>query len=273
MYLESRPYSLSINGMPMDFSSPRLMGIVNLTPDSFYGDSRCAAPGQALERVGFQLEQGADIIDLGACSTRPGAEALSAEEEWKRLEPALSLIRSRYPDIPLSVDTFQPEVARRAARDYAISIINDVSGGCPEMDEIVGEYRLPYVLTASKPMTSVEDLIRWFSVRMDRLREKNVADILVDPGFGFGKTLEDNYDLLARLSDFQALQAPILVGVSRKSMIYKLLDISPAEALNGTTAVHMLALQGGASVLRVHDVAEAAQCLKIHQTYNKRRIQ
>lgn len=252
-----------------------VMGIVNVTPDSFYADSRVEAGEALLAKVAQHVQEGASIIDVGACSTRPGSEAVSAQEEMQRLRPALELIRRHYPDLILSVDTFRAEVARMAVEEFAVAIINDVSGGDADADmfRTVADCGVPYVLTHSASCykqashESIEDMIRSLAVKLAELRALGVADVLIDPGFGFGKSLEDNYRLLRRLADFRVLDAPILVGVSRKSMAYKLLDIKPEDALNATTVLHTLALQSGVEILRVHDVKAAVECIKLVEFY------
>ena len=252
------------------------MGILNVTPDSFYAASRVQEEVAIRERVAQMLSEGANIIDVGAFSTRPGASEVSETEEMQRLDQALTIIRKNFPDALVSVDTFRADVARRCVRDFGVNIINDVSGGLLDdaLFETVAELQVPYVLTHSGGLadaptaaseTFVEDVCRFFAERLQRLYELGVADVILDPGFGFGKTLEQNYQLMHRLSDIVGLfpDNPVLVGVSRKSMIYNLLEITPDEALNGTTVLHTLALQAGARILRVHDVREAVEVVRI----------
>lgn len=279
MCQSKKVYSLNLNGRLCQLDATLVMGIVNVTPDSFYADSRVEAGDALLAKIAQHLQEGASIIDVGACSTRPGSEAVSAREEMQRLRPALELIRRHYPDLLLSVDTFRAEVARMAVEEFAVAIINDVSGGDADADmfRTVAECGVPYVLTHSascyKPASdessdeSIEDMIRSLAIKLAELRALGVADVLIDPGFGFGKSLEDNYRLLRRLADFRVLDAPILVGVSRKSMAYKLLDIKPEEALNATSVLHTLALQSGVEILRVHDVKAAVECVKLVDYY------
>lgn len=270
-----RNYSLNIRGQLRQLEQPWTMGILNLTPDSFYAGSRQKGPQAALERARQMLEEGAQILDIGAASSRPGAQLLSPREEIQRLTPTLKLLREKLPGAILSVDTFQAEVAQAAA-DLGADMINDISGGTldPAMPATAGRLGLPVVLMHirgnpqnMRQEARYEHLIREISLFLSRqmalFREKGVADIIVDPGFGFAKNLEHNYQLLARLDKLHLLEAPLLVGLSRKSMIGKLLGTSPEESLNGTTAVHMLALQKGAHILRVHDVRAAAQAIKI----------
>lgn len=255
---------------------PQVMGILNLTPDSFYAGSRCRDAETIVGRVRQLVEEGADMIDVGACSSRPGAEEVSPEEEKRRLAAGLEVIRKHCPDCCISVDTFRADIAEWAVREYRADIINDISGGEADarMFEVVADTGVPYILMHMRGTfrtmmddTSydhvVADLLQWFAARIDRLTRMGAKDIIVDPGFGFSKTLDTNYALMNRLSEFAALDVPLLVGVSRKSMIYKLLDTVPEESLNGTTVLHTLALLGGADILRVHDVKAAVETVKI----------
>lgn len=266
----------------MDLSIPRVMGILNVTPDSFFSSSRYMSEEGIWRRVEEILEEGADIIDVGACSTRPGIELVSEEEELLRLRLALHLIRKRWPNIPVSVDTFRSGIARSVVNEYGVDMINDISGG--EMDdnmfETVAELKVPYILMHMKgtPQTmqinpSYDNLLMeicmYFSKKIQKLREFGANDIILDPGFGFGKTIENNFELLRRLSDFEFLELPLLIGVSRKSMIYKTLNYTPEQSLNGTTVLNALALANGANILRVHDVKEARECVELLQTYKK----
>ncbi len=280
MYRQTPTYSLNIGGKLLSLDKPLVMAIVNLTPDSFYASSRVAGTDALVERVEDCLSQGADIIDVGACSTRPGSEACGAKEEWARLGPALALLRQRWPKATLSLDTFRSEVARRAVQDYGVDIINDVSGGelDAEMFATVADCHVPYVLTHSpvrygqsvgQADNSVEGVLRYLAAKLSELRMLGVAEVMVDPGFGFGKSLEENYALLRRLRDFEVLDAPLLVGLSRKRMAYEPLGDTPADALTATTVLHTLALQGGARILRVHDVKAAADCIKIMDLYQQ----
>lgn len=256
------------------------MGIVNITPDSFFDGGSYRTEAEILGRCETVIDQGADIIDIGAVSTRPGAQAVSLEEERRRLESALGPIRKRFPDALVSADTYRAEIVRSVAADYGADIINDISGGDfdPDMFAAVAALNIPYVLTHIKgtPDTMqknpvyddvMTDIIRFFSERVQRLRACGVKDIIIDPGFGFGKTVEHNYEILRRLKDLDIFEMPVLAGVSRKSMICKLLEVDAKHALNGTTAVNMLALINGADILRVHDVKEAAECIKIAKAY------
>lgn len=264
----------------MDLGVPKVMGILNVTPDSFFSSSRYMSEEGILRRVGEILDEGADILDVGACSTRPGIELVSEDEELLRLRLALHLIRKRWPGITVSVDTFRSSIARVVVSEYGADIINDISGGemDPEMFATVAELKVPYILMHMKgtPATmqkepKYDDLFRdiclYFSERVQKLRALNVNDIILDPGFGFGKTIDHNYELLRRLHDFDFFELPLLVGISRKSMIFKSLNLTSEQSLNGTTVLNTLALSGGASILRVHDVKEASECVRLVQTY------
>lgn len=264
----------------MDLGVPKVMGILNVTPDSFFSSSRYMSEEGILRRVGEILDEGADILDVGACSTRPGIELVSEDEELLRLRLALHLIRKRWPGITVSVDTFRSSIARVVVSEYGADIINDISGGemDPEMFATVAELKVPYILMHMKgtPATmqkepKYDDLFRdiclYFSERVQKLRALNVNDIILDPGFGFGKTIDHNYELLRRLHDFDFFELPLLVGISRKSMIFKSLNLTSEQSLNGTTVLNTLALSGGASILRVHDVKEARECVRLVQTY------
>ena len=271
--------TLNLRGHLTDFSQPQVMGILNVTPDSFYAASRTLEAEAIRARVEQILTEGGSIIDVGACSTRPGGEAVTAEDEMRRLDTALTIIRKDFPDAVVSVDTFRADVARRCVQDFGVDIINDVSSGAVDcqMFETVAELRVPYVLTHSGGMADaaipdtasseayLPSVARFFAERLQTLYEMGVADVILDMGFGFGKTLEQNYQLLHALGKFITLfpDNPFLVGVSRKSMIYRLLGTTPEESLNGTTALHALALQAGAHILRVHDVREAVEVVRI----------
>ena len=263
----------------IDFNMPRVMGIINVTPDSFYYKSRYSDIGPTLSSVGKMLNEGASIIDVGAMSSRPGALEISEEEELKRLIPMVSAIKKQYPDAIISVDTYRSKVLK-AAYDVGADIINDISGGAldDQLLTAVAEIGLPYILmhmTGSPAQMQdnpnsddiVMELMTWLSNRMHYLHSIGIHDVIIDPGFGFGKRLEDNYKLLKALDTFQILKAPILIGLSRKSMIYKPLGITAAEALTGTIGANMLALQGGAKILRVHDVLPAIQTIRIFQEF------
>ncbi|WP_372642203.1 dihydropteroate synthase [Ancylomarina sp.] len=267
----------------ISFDKPLVMGILNLTPDSFFDGGQYMHTDSILKRAKQISDEGADMIDLGAYSTRPGAEDIDVEEEWKRMQPALACIRKELPDAILSIDTFRSELVRRVVREFGACIVNDISGGTmdDQMFETVAELKVPYIMMHIKgtPQTMqtqavyedlMEEILQFFKERVNRLNDLGAKDIIIDPGFGFGKTLEHNYEIMAQLKDFKSLQLPLLIGISRKSMIYKLLDGEAKDSLNGTTALNMVALMGGAHILRVHDVKEAVECVKL---YNKIQIQ
>ena len=272
-------YSLNIHGRLLDLERPRVMGILNVTSDSFFAESRKQTEADIAERVRQMAEDGADIIDVGALSTRPGADMVSEQEEMERLRLALPIVRREAPDMPLSVDTFRPAVARRAVEELGADMINDVSGGNakgafggteptetednPEMFRMVARLRVPYILMSTQ--RDIRFMLLTFARQVQQLRDLGQKDIVLDPGFGFGKTLEENYAVMQQLQLLQLLELPVLAGVSRKSMIYKLLDTTPEAALNGTTVLNTLALERGASILRVHDVREAVECIRILQ--------
>ena len=271
-----KPYSLNLHGRLVTIDRPWVMGIVNVTPDSFYSGSRVADERQLIERVGQMVANGADVIDVGACSTRPGSGQVDAEQEMSRLQWALAAIRRELPDVILSVDTYRAVVAQRCVQDWGADIINDISGGTldSEMFGTVASLRVPYVMmhTRGTPETMASltdydnvaaDVLEWMARRIDCLRQMGVADVIADPGFGFAKTLEQNYQLLARLEAFHALDAPLLVGVSRKRMIYSALGCDADGALNGTTVINTMALLQGAHILRVHDVKAAVEAVQL----------
>lgn len=276
-------YTINVNGRLLNLSQPQVMGILNVTPDSFYAGSRKQTEREISERCIQIIEEGGSIIDVGAFSTRPGAPEVSEEEEMARLRYGLEIVRREHPDAILSVDTFRPDIARMAVEEYGVAIINDVSEGgltgvvntplkkekepYPAIFRMVARLGVPYILMSVKP--TLEDMILAFSKEVQQLRDLGVKDIILDPGFGFGKTLEQNYRLLENMEKLQTLDLPILVGVSRKSMIFKLLGTDPAGSLNGTSVLHTIALQKGASILRVHDVKEAVETIRIvNSTFN-----
>ncbi len=274
------PFQLNIRNKLLDLSHPLVMAIINITPDSFYNASRSLSEKDVLSSVEKALLHGASIIDVGAYSSRPSAQHISEKEEKERLQKPLKAIRNHFPDAILSLDTFRSAVARWAVENYDINIINDISGGTldAKMFETVADLQLPYILMHIKgnPQTMqqendyanmMSEILQFFEKRITQLVHLGVKDIVVDPGFGFAKNLEQNYELLAKMSYFKELGFPILCGVSRKSMIYKLLDIKPEEALNGTTALNVLALINGANILRVHDVKEAVEAIRIYSLY------
>jgi len=269
-------YSLNLHGKLVTIDRPWVMGIINITPDSFYSGSRVMDEQSLVGQVKQMLADGADVLDVGACSTRPGSQSVDAQGEMDRLQWALTIIRREAPDIILSVDTYRAAVARRCVEEWGVDIINDISGGTIDeaMFATVADLRVPYVLMHMRgtPETMSQltdydnvtaDVLEWMARRIDELRQMGVADVIADPGFGFAKTLEQNYQLLARLEAFHALNAPLLVGVSRKRMIYTPLDCIADEALNGTTVINTMALLQGAHILRVHDVKAAVEAVKL----------
>ena len=242
------------------------MGILNATPDSFYSDSRRQTEEDIASCCAQMLSDGAAIIDVGGCSTRPGGEVASEAEEMKRLRTALAVVRREHPKAVISVDTFRPDVARMAVEEFGADIINDVNGGEPEMFRMVTRLRVPYILMSLQP--TMRDMLLSFAEKVQQLRDMGANDLILDPGFGFGKTLEQNYEIMNELEKLQVMELPLLVGISRKSMIYRSFGCTPQEALNGTTALNTIALMKGASILRVHDVKEAMECVKIVQQLN-----
>lgn len=272
------PYTINVGGELLDLGEPRVMGILNVTPDSFFADSRCKTEQEIATRVKQIIAEGADMIDIGAYSSRPGADEVSEKQEKERLRIGLEVIRDIAPGTILSVDTFRAGVARMCVEEYGVHIINDISGGelDSQMFPTVAELGVPYILMHMKgtPQTMQQapqyenllaEMLQYFGKKVQQLHELGVKDIILDPGFGFAKTLEHNYELLAHLQDLQVLELPILVGISRKSMIYRLLDCTPAEALNGTTVLNTLALSKGASILRVHDVKACREAVTIYK--------
>lgn len=269
-------YSINCRGRLLDLTVPRVMGILNVTPDSFYAGSRVQTEEEIANRARQILDQGADIIDVGAYSSRPNAEHISASEEMRRLETGLKIIRTNHPDAIISVDTFRADVAEWCVRSYEVDIINDIAAG--QMDEamfpLVARLGVPYIMMHMKGTPQnmqlqphydnlIQEVFLYFAERVQRLRDLGAKDLILDPGFGFGKTLEHNYALMNHLEDFSIFELPLLVGVSRKSMIYRLLNSTPQEALNGTTVLNTVALLKGANILRVHDVSMAMEAVRI----------
>ena len=254
-------YTLNVHGQLLDMSRPLVMGILNATPDSFYADSRQQTEEDVALCCDRIMTEGAAMIDVGGCSTRPGGEVATEAQEMERLRTALTVIRRKQPDAILSIDTFRPDVARMAVEEFGADIINDVSGGTPEMFRMVTRLRVPYILMSLQP--TMRDMLLSFAEKVQQLRDMGANDIILDPGFGFGKTLDQNYEIMSELEKLQVMELPLLVGISRKSMIYRSFDCTPKEALNGTTALNTIALMKGATILRVHDVKEAVECVKI----------
>jgi dihydropteroate synthase len=271
-----RKNSINLNGKLIDFSVPAVMGIINITPDSFYNGGKMEKKKVMLSAVEKMIIEGADIIDVGGVSTRPGAPVVTTKTELERLLPAVTAIRKNFPDIPLSVDTYRSWVALKVIEETGPVIVNDISGGTldPAMFENIAKINVPYILCHIQGTPAdmqdnphyddvVKDISGFFSDRVKQLTKMGVKDIIIDPGFGFGKNMQHNYDLLNRLDSFKVFQLPVIVGLSRKSMVWKLLDTSPEEALNGSTVLNTLALLGGADILRVHDVREAAEAITL----------
>lgn len=271
-------HTLNLRGKLYELREPQIMGILNVTPDSFYAESRTDSDDAIADRVRQMVDEGADMIDIGGYSSRPGADDVSAEEEMARLRRGLRVVRRLCPDIPVSVDTFRADVATMCIEEEGADIINDISGGMldRQMFRTVARLGVPYVLMHMQgtPETMQDnphydnvdtEVMRFFAERVDRLCQIGAKDLILDPGFGFGKTLDDNYRLLAHLDDLNIFNLPILVGVSRKSMIYKLLGGTPQTALNGTTVINTISLMKGAHILRVHDVKAAVEAKQIMQ--------
>ena len=266
-------HTINVRGRLVALDKPQVMGILNATPDSFYEGSRKQTERDIAERALQIVDEGGTMIDVGAFSTRPGANEVSEEEELNRLRFALGIVRRELPDAIVSVDTYRPLVARQCVEEWGADMINDVSEGgltgivnTPlkeqyDMFQTIASLRVPYILMSVR--STLREMLLAFAEEIQRLHELGVCDVIIDPGFGFGKTLEQNYQLIKELDKLLVLDLPLLVGVSRKSMIYKLLDGTPSTALNGTTVLHTVALQKGASILRVHDVREAVETIKI----------
>lgn len=266
-------YTINVRGRLIDLGSPKVMGILNCTPDSFYAGSRKQTEHEIAERANQIISEGGTMIDVGAFSTRPGAQDVSEEEEMTRLKAALKTVRSVQPDAIVSVDTYRPAVARRCIEDWGADIINDVSEGgitgivntpiheAENMFDVVGELKVPYILMSVK--SNLHDMMIAFADEVQQLRDRGAKDIILDPGFGFGKTLEQNYEIYNGMEQLAALHLPLLVGISRKTMIYKLVGGDPSTALNGTTVLNTAALLKGAGILRVHDVREAVEAVQI----------
>lgn len=256
-------YTINVRGQLIDLGEPLVMGIMNVTPDSFYANSRVQTAETIRQRAHQIVAEGAKIIDIGACSTRPGGVVVSAEEEMQRLAFALPIVKEAEPDAILSIDTFHADIARRTIEEFGADIINDVEEGKdPEMFRTVAELGAPYILMSTA--ANLHDMLIDFSREVQELRDLGQKDIILDPGFGFGKEpVAGNYELLSVMERLQVMELPILVGISRKRMIHQLLGITAAESLNGTTILNTIALLKGANILRVHDVREAVEAVKI----------
>jgi dihydropteroate synthase len=274
--LNGRPQYINTGGKLLDLSVPKVMGIINVTPDSFYEGSRVQGEREIVETAVSMISDGASILDVGGYSTRPFAPAVTEEEEGKRALEAIRFIIREIPDAVVSIDTFRSELALRAVSECGAQIINDISGGEAdrEMFSVVERLNVPYILMhmQGSPATMqknpvyndvVADILRWFGKRIADLQQRGVNDIILDPGFGFGKTIQHNFEILRRFGDFSVAGLPLLAGISRKSMVWKTLEITPDQALNGTSVLNAVALIGGADILRVHDVKEAMQTIKL----------
>lgn len=269
--------TINCKGQLLDLSTPKVMGVLNLTPDSFYDGGKFKNEKEALKQVEKYRIDGMDILDIGAYSSRPGADDISEDEELKRQSSVLKQITKEFPDLVISIDTFRSSVAKESL-DQGAHIINDISAGKldEQMLEVIAKYQVPYIMMhmrgtpqTMKQLTTYDDLVKevvyYFSERLAVTKKMGINDVIIDPGFGFAKTTAQNFELLNHLDILQSLDVPILTGISRKSMIYKTLGIDSKQALNGTTALHMVALQNGSSILRVHDVLEAKECITLYQ--------
>ena len=277
-------HTINIKGRLMDLGTPQVMGILNVTPDSFYSGSRKQTEEEIANRANQIIAEGGSIIDVGAFSTRPGADEVSEEEEGRRLKFALDIVRREQPDVAISVDTYRPTLARKCIEEWGADIINDVSEGgitgianvplqrqeteCPEMFRVVGELKVPYILMSVQPTLAM--MMKGFAREVQQLRDLGAKDIILDPGFGFGKDLAQNYQIFAEREKLNVMELPVLVGISRKSMIYKLLGGDATTSLNGTSVLDTVALMKGTSILRVHDVKEAVEAVRIVEAMNKK---
>lgn len=272
----SKTRSLNCDGKLLDLSTPRIMGILNITPDSFFDGGRYTTSEKIRDQLTKMVNEGADIIDIGGISTRPGAKPISEKEELKRIIPVIKMVRELQPQTIISIDTYRSGVARLVVKDFGVEIINDISGGelDVKMHETIAELKVPYIIMhmrgnpeTMQSLTDYKDIIRemidYFSKKTDHLFKLGVKDLIIDPGFGFSKTIGQNFYLLNHLEAFQLFELPLMVGVSRKSMLYKTLQTGPDEVLNATTVMHTIALIKGANILRVHDVKEAAQVITL----------
>lgn len=277
-------YTINIKGRLMDLGTPQVMGILNVTPDSSYSGSRKQTEEEIANRANQIIAEGGSIIDVGAFSTRPGADEVSEEEEGRRLKFALDIVRREQPDVAISVDTYRPTLARKCIEEWGADIINDVSEGgitgitnvplqrqeteCPEMFRVVGELKVPYILMSVQPTLAM--MMKDFAREVQQLRDLGAKDIILDPGFGFGKDLAQNYQIFAEMEKLNVMELPVLVGISRKSMIYKLLGGDATTSLNGTSVLDTVALMKGTSILRVHDVKEAVEAVRIVEAMNRK---
>ena len=273
---------INIRGRLLSFDTPRIMGVINITPDSFYKGSRYSDEGSILAAAGKMVGEGADFIDIGGYSSRPGAEAVPEEVEKNRVLPAIKLVSSAFPETVISVDTFRAGVAREAVEKCGAHIINDISGGEADRDmfPLIKELNVPYIMMHMQGTPStmqknphyddiIADILQWFGKKIVELHASGVKDIILDPGFGFGKTIANNFELLRRLKEFSITGLPVMAGLSRKSMIWKSLNITPSDSINGTSVLNTIALLNGADILRVHDVREAKQAVELVKLLSK----
>ncbi|MFC2096069.1 dihydropteroate synthase [Bacteroidota bacterium] len=281
----SRKLTINCKGELLDLSQPKVMGILNVTPDSFFDGGKYSSKEEILVQVNKMLDDGCDIFDIGAYSSRPGAVEISSKEELKRLEIVLTLVRSKFPDIIISIDTFRSEIAKFVVKEFSVDIINDISAGAMDakMHETISELNVPYIMMHMQgtPLDMqqnpqyenvIKDVVGYFSEKVEKLKLLGINDLIIDPGFGFGKTIDHNYQILKHLDDLKIFELPILVGLSRKSMINKVLEINPDEALNGTSVLNTLALINGANILRVHDVKEAKEAIKLTNKFLNSKV-
>lgn len=276
--------TININGQLISFNTPKIMGILNVTPDSFFSKTNIEEKG-LIDHVLQMLNDGVDIIDIGGQSTNPNSPFLTEDQEWERINRSLKIIRKEFPDILLSVDTFYSGIAERAVGDFGVNMINDISGGSidKQMFQTIAKINVPYILMHMKgtPQTMqseteysnfIQEIFFYFSKKITQLNQLGVSDIILDPGFGFAKNLEQNYELMGALRGFEIFDVPVLVGISRKSMIYKLLGIDPQDSISGTIALNAYALMNGANILRVHDVKEAKELITIFEKINEKAL-
>jgi dihydropteroate synthase len=261
-------YTINIKGKLMDLTTPQVMGILNVTPDSFYAGSRVQTEEAIVKRCHQIVDEGASMIDVGGYSTRPGGTEVSEAEEMERLRFGLSIVRRELPDAVISVDTFRPDVARMTVEEFGADIINDVSEGNETMYRLVSRLRVPYILMSTQP--TLKQMLMSFAHQVQQLRDFGACDIILDPGFGFGKTLQQNYEIMNCMERLHVMELPLLVGISRKSMIYKLMGLTPEESLNGTTVLNTISLMKGAHILRVHDVKQAVECVRMMEALKRK---
>ena len=275
-------YTINCNGNLISLASPKVMGVLNVTPDSFYDGGTYIHEKAVLTKVEQMLNEGASFIDVGGVSTKPGSKLISEKEEWKRLKPALEAITKEFPNTYISLDTYNAGTARKGVQEYGVCMINDISGGSIDSHifDTIAELQVPYIIMHIQGLPEnmqdnpqyndfIKDIFRYFSKKLYELNHKGVNDVIIDPGFGFGKTIDHNYQLLDKLDSFRMLERPILAGLSRKSMIFKVLESNPDDALNGTVGLNMLALMKGANILRVHDVKPATDLIRIYERYRR----